>query len=596
MRRFSFQKYFQNINLFGKCSFIFPILRYIFEKIICCAIIRSIPGLIFCCGNLIKRQRKKAYEPVNTERWTASRERGCMGSISSQAGIIIAIIAYLVGMLLIGFITSKRNSSVGDFYLGGRQLGPLVTAMSAEASDMSSWLLMGLPGLAYLSGVAEPFWTAIGLAAGTYLNWLFVARRFRNYTVEAGDAITVPEYFSNRYGDKKKILTLISALIIVIFFIPYTASGFAAIGKLFASLFSLDYHVSMIVGALIVIGYTMTGGFLAASLTDLVQSIIMTIALIVVLVFGINQSGGWAAVVSNAEQLSGHLSLFRSHIPDAGNFWAPGTSGPYSALTIVSTLAWGLGYFGMPHILLRFMAIRDEKKLKLSRRIASVWVVIAMGAAILIGIIGLGMSKTGTIEVLSDSSAAETVIVRIAHRLSEFGFGPALIAGVILSGIIASTMSTSDSQLLAASSSVSKDIVSGFLNRKMNAKGEMLIARLTLGIIAAIGIVLAWNPNNSVFRIVSFAWAGFGAAFGPAVLLSLYWRRSNRQGTLCGMAAGGAMVFVWKFLVRPLGGGFDIYELLPAFLISCLVNVAVSLLTPAPDQAITDTFDKVAHM
>ena len=206
-----------------------------------------------------------------------------MGSISSQAGIIIAIIAYLVGMLLIGFITSKRNSSVGDFYLGGRQLGPLVTAMSAEASDMSSWLLMGLPGLAYLSGVAEPFWTAIGLAAGTYLNWLFVARRFRNYTVEAGDAITVPEYFSNRYGDKKKILTLISALIIVIFFIPYTASGFAAIGKLFASLFSLDYHVSMIVGALIVIGYTMTGGFLAASLTDLVQSIIMTIALIVVL-------------------------------------------------------------------------------------------------------------------------------------------------------------------------------------------------------------------------------------------------------------------------------------------------------------------------
>ncbi len=519
-----------------------------------------------------------------------------MSSISSQAGIIIAIIAYLVGMLLIGFITSKKNSSVGDFYLGGRQLGPLVTAMSAEASDMSSWLLMGLPGLAYLSGLAEPFWTAIGLAAGTYLNWLFVARRFRNYTVEAGDAITVPEYFSNRYGDRKKILTLISALIIVIFFIPYTASGFAAIGKLFASLFSVDYHASMMIGALIVIGYTMTGGFLAASLTDLVQSIIMTIALIVVLVFGISQAGGWAAVVSNAEQLSGHLSLLRSHIPDARNFWAPGTSGSYSVLTIVSTLAWGLGYFGMPHILLRFMAIRDEKKLKLSRRIASVWVVIAMGAAILIGIIGLGMSRTGKIEILSDSSAAETVIVRIAHRLSEFGFGPALVAGVILSGIIASTMSTSDSQLLAASSSVSKDIVSGFLNRRMNAKSEMLIARLTLGIIAAIGIVLAWNPNNSVFRIVSFAWAGFGAAFGPAVLLSLYWRRSNKQGAICGMAAGGAMVFVWKFFVRPLGGGFDIYELLPAFLISCLVNVVVSLLTPAPDQAITDVFDKVAHM
>lgn len=514
----------------------------------------------------------------------------------SQIGIIVAIVAYLAGMLWIGFQASKKNSNVGDFYLGGRQLGPLVTAMSAEASDMSSWLLMGLPGLAYLSGLAEPFWTAIGLAVGTYLNWLFVAKRFRRYTIAAGNSITVPEFFTNRYGDKKKILTLISALVIVIFFIPYTASGFAAIGKLFSSLFSVDYHWSMIIGALIVIGYTMTGGFLAASLTDLVQSIIMTIALVIVLVFGISQAGGFSAVMSNAESLAGHLSLSMSHVPDAADFWAAGTTKPYSLLTIISTLAWGLGYFGMPHILLRFMAIKDENKLKLSRRIASIWVVIAMGVAILIGIIGLGMSRAGAVEVLADSSSAETIIVQIAHKLSQYGLGSALLAGIILSGIIASTMSTADSQLLAASSSVSKDIVTGFLRKKMSEKDEMLIARLTLGIIAVIGIVLAWNPNNSVFRIVSFAWAGFGASFGPVVLLSLYWKRSNFQGALAGMITGGSMVFIWKFLVRPLGGILDIYELLPAFLLALAVNVCVSLATKAPDKEITDTFQQVADM
>lgn len=512
----------------------------------------------------------------------------------SQIGIIIAILTYLLGMLYIGFRASRKNNSLGDFYLGGRQLGPFVTAMSAEASDMSSWLLMGLPGLAYLSGTAEPFWTALGLAVGTYLNWLFVAKRFRRYTAHAGNSITIPEFFANRYGDRRKVLTLISALVIVVFFIPYTASGFAAIGKLFSSLFSMDYHLSMFLGALIVIGYTMTGGFLAASLTDLVQSIIMTIALIVVLVFGVSQAGGMGAVIDNARSLTGHLSLLQSHLPDQASFWAAGSAKPYSVLTIVSTLAWGLGYFGMPHILLRFMAIKDEKKLNLSRRIASVWVVIAMGVAILIGLVGLGMSKTGAVEVLSDPSGAETIIVRIAHKLSTFGLAPALLAGVILSGIIASTMSTADSQLLAASSSVSKDIVAGFMGRKMSQKREMLVARLTLGLIALIGIVLAWNPNNSVFRIVSFAWAGFGASFGPAVLLALYWRRSNVQGALAGMITGGGMVFLWKFLVRPMGGILDLYELLPAFLAAILVNVAVSLLTPEPNREITDLFDQVA--
>lgn len=514
----------------------------------------------------------------------------------SQVGIIAAIAAYLAGMLAIGFYASKKNSNVGDFYLGGRQLGPFVTAMSAEASDMSSWLLMGLPGLAYLSGTAEPAWTAIGLAIGTYLNWLIAAKRLRRYSIAADNSITIPEFFSKRFGDSRRVLTLISALLIVVFFIPYTASGFAAIGKLFSSLFSIDYHLSMAFGALIVIGYTMTGGFLAASLTDLVQSIIMTVALIVVLVFGVNQAGGIGAVLDNAKHLTGYLSLTASHVPDETDFWNTGTSTPYSLLTIISTLAWGLGYFGMPHILLRFMAIEDEKKLKLSRRIASVWVVIAMGIAIIIGVMGLGMSKSGAVGILSDSSKAETIIVQIAHRLSDFGFGPALIAGVILSGIIASTMSTADSQLLAASSSVSRDIVTSFMGKKMSEKKEMLIARTTLGIIAVIGILLAWNPENSVFRIVSFAWAGFGASFGPVVLLSLYWRRANRNGALAGMVTGGVMVFIWKFLIRPLGGVLGIYELLPAFVLALAANVIVSLATAAPGKEITDVYDKVAGM
>ena len=513
----------------------------------------------------------------------------------SEFGIVVAMVAYLLGMLWIGLQSSKKNENVGDFYLGGRQLGPFVTAMSAEASDMSSWLLMGLPGLAYLSGIAEPFWTAVGLAVGTYFNWLFVAKRLRRYTAAADNAITIPSFFANRFGGKK-ILSLVAALIIVIFFIPYTASGFAAIGKLFASLFQVDYHLAMIVGSVVVIFYTMTGGFLAASLTDLIQSIIMSLALIIVLFFGANQAGGWAAVMENARGLAGHLSLTLSHVPDPANFWGSGSTVAYGSLTIVSTLAWGLGYFGMPHILLRFMAVEDEKKLTLSRRIASIWVVIAMGTAILIGLIGLGMSRNGVVPELTNTSVSETIIVEIADKLSTYGFFPALIAGLIMSGILACTMSTADSQLLAASSSVSQDILTSFFGIKVSEKKLMQIARISLLVIAIIGIFIAWNPNNSVFRIVSFAWAGFGAAFGPLVLFALFWRRTNWQGALAGMVTGGVMIFVWKFILRPLGGLWDIYELLPAFLLAGCAIFLVSLITPKPEKAVTDLFDKVRAM
>ena len=501
----------------------------------------------------------------------------------AQIGIMISIVVYLAVVVLIGFIFSRRTKNVGDFYLGGRKLGPLVTAMSAEASDMSSWLLMGLPGVAYLCGIADAGWTAIGLAAGTYLNWLIVAKKLRNYSAKIG-AITIPDYFAIRYRDKSKVLMAVAALVIIVFFVPYTASGFAACGKLFGTLFGIDYHLAMVVSAIIIVGYTSMGGFNAASTTDFIQSIIMSIALVVVLGFGVAQAGGMDSVIQNAQSLSGYLTMFKTH--DA----ATNTASPYSALTIASTLAWGLGYFGMPHILLRFMAIEDPKKIALSRRVASVWVVISMGVAVLIGIVGLGMVNRGALGALEDS---ETIIVQIANLLSQKGMIFALIAGVILAGILASTMSTADSQLLAASSSMSENILGGVFKLKLSETSQMVVARVTLIVISVIGVVLAWDSTSSVFKIVSFAWAGFGAAFGPVMLLSLFWKRSNKYGAIAGMLAGGIMIFVWKFGIRPLGGILDIYELLPAFLIGLAVNVIVSLVTPKPEQDIIDTFEEV---
>ncbi len=505
----------------------------------------------------------------------------------SQISMLVVMTVYLFGMIGVGIKLSDETETVNDFYLGGRKLGPFVTAMSAEASDMSSWLLMGLPGVAYLSGIADAGWTAVGLAFGTYLNWLIVAKRLRMYTA-ASKSFTVPVFFSHRYGDKKNILTLISAVWIIVFFVPYTASGFAACGKLFNALFGVDYHAAMVVSAIIIMFYTTMGGFLAASMTDFIQSIVMTIALAVILIFGIVTAGGLDAVFANAASLPGYLSITSSYDPQTGK------SVSYTALTIASNAAWGLGYFGMPHILLRFMAIEDENKIKLSRRVASVWVVISMAVAVLIGIVGLGMTRVGAVEELSGSNS-ETIIVKCAHLLSTHGIIPAAVAGIVLSGILASTMSTSDSQLLAASSSVSNDILVNVFKVKFSEKLILTISRISLMVIAFIGVVIAWDPNSSVFSIVSFAWAGFGAAFGPVVLLALFWRRSNKYGAITGMIVGGVMVFVWKYLVSPMGGILGIYELLPSFLIALLVNVLVSLITAAPEKEVVEMFDQVSH-
>ena len=509
-----------------------------------------------------------------------------MGSASII--IIVTIVLYLAAMLLIGVYYGKKGSgsSSDDFYLGGRKMGPIVTAMSAEASDMSSYLLMGLPGLAYLCGLPEVTWTCIGLAVGTYLNWLIVARRLRRYSAHIG-AITVPDFFSRRFGDKKNTLSCIAAVVILVFFVPYTASGFKAIGTLFSSLFSVEYHTAMIIGAIVVIGYTVMGGFMAVSFTDLIQSIFMTVALIAVVIFGIHQAGGLDAVISNAKALPGYLNLTQGY--DA----ATGTAASFGGLSIVSTLAWGLGYFGMPHILLRFMAIEEEKKLNDSRRIATIWVVISMSIAVFIGVIGYSVSAAGKIPFLTTSADAETIIIKLSDLMSRHGVFLAIMAGIILSGILAATMSTADSQLLAAASSVSQDLMQGFFGMKLSEKAAMYVARFTVVAIAVIGMFLAWDPNSSVFRVVSFAWAGFGAAFGPVVLFALFWKRANKWGALAGMAAGGIMVFVWKYLIAPMGGAWSIYELLPAFLVNCVVLVVVSLLTPAPEKEITDVFEEI---
>ena len=506
--------------------------------------------------------------------------------MSSTVLILGTIVLYLCGMLAVGAFFSKSSAnSSNDFYLGGRKLGPFVTAMSAEASDMSSWLLMGLPGVAYYFGIADAAWTAIGLGIGTYINWLVVAKRIRRYSVVAGDSYTLPEFFSKRYHDNKNVLACFAAIVIIVFFIPYTASGFAAVGKLFNSLFGWDYMTAATFGAVVVVSYTILGGFMAVSTTDLIQSIFMSIALIIVLVFGINTAGGWSAVCENANSLAGYISL-----TSMTNIMTKEVSA-YGIITIISTMAWGLGYFGMPHLLLRFMAIEDEEKISLSRRVASIWVVIAMAVAIVIGVVGYGMSANGSIELLETSPAAESVIVKIAGLLSTHGVAATICAGIILAGILASTMSTADSQLLAAASSVSENLVKEFFGIKLTQKQTLLVSRGTVLVISAIALFLARDPNSSVFTIVSFAWAGFGAAFGPVVLLALFWKRSNKNGALAGMIAGGAMVFIWKFLVRPLGGAWNIYELLPAFIIACAANVIVSLMTKAPDQSILDEFE-----
>ena len=504
---------------------------------------------------------------------------------SSTICILISIIVYLFGMLYIG-VRYSNNQNSEDFYLGGRKLGPVVTAMSTEASDMSAYLLMGVPGLAFFCGVAEASWTAIGLSIGTYLNWLFVAKRLRRYSAKI-HSITVPDFLLTRFRDNTKLIETLGALMIIVFFVPYVASGFSACGKLFNSLFGFDYMTSMIVSAIVIVAYCAMGGFMAASVTSLIQSIVMTFALIVVLVFGIKTAGGWSQVVANARSIPGYLSLTSST-----NIYAE-EAGRYTPLMIISTMAWGLGYFGMPHILVHFMAVDKEENLKVSRRVGSIWCVVSLGVAVVIGIVGYSMAKAGALPLFGTEPEAENMIVQSASLLSKNSIFLAIIAGFCLAGILAATMSTADAQLLGAASGVTQNLLRNVFGMKFDDRKNMFIARITVICVAILGVIFASNPSSSIFRVVSFAWAGFGATFGPIMLFALFWKRCNKWGAIAGMFSGAVTIFIWKFLIAPIGGVFSIYELFPAFIVSSLLILVVSLLTEAPSKEITLEFESV---
>ena len=508
--------------------------------------------------------------------------------------ILIAMVIYMAIVIVIGIVFAKRaNQSSEDYFLGGRTLGPWVTAMSAEASDMSGWLLMGLPGVAYWCGLADAAWTAIGLAVGTYLNWLIVSKRLRRYSIRANNSITLPDFFSNRFREKKKVIMTISALFILVFFTVYAASCFVTCGKLFSTLFGASYISMMIVGAAFVLLYTILGGFLAESASDFMQSITMIVALAAVVIVSTVRAGGLDAVIENAKSIPGFLDFFGLASPVLGENGEQlveagkpvfGAAAEYGILNVFSMLAWGLGYFGMPQVLLRFMAIRKEKELTRSRRIAMIWVTISLAVAVFIGIVGRQVLPT---ELLT-KSAAENVFIKLAT-----GSLPAILAGFVMAGILAATISSSDSYLLIAASAFSKNIYQGVLNKKASDKQVMAMSRLTLLAIALIAIVIALDENSVIFTIVSFAWAGFGATFGPLILFSLFWKRMTRAGAIAGMIGGAGMVFLWKLVISKLGGAFGIYELLPAFIFSSICILVVSLLTPAPSAEIRADFDAV---
>lgn len=486
---------------------------------------------------------------------------------------IAAFVIYLGIMIYVGLRNASKNNSSADFFLGGRKVGPWVTALSAEASDSSAWLLMGLPGLCYLGGVQESIWTAVGLIVGTYLSWLFVAKPLRKCSITFGDSITIPEFLSNRFKDKSHILSIVSVIFIVLFFTIYTASGFVACAKLFNSVFGLNYHAGLAIGLVVILCYTITGGYTAVCTTDFLQGSLIFIAFIVstlVVVFSIGGIGDSINVFKNFQELAGtELKAF-------------------DGMGIISALAWGLGYFGMPHIIVRFMGIRSNSEVGKARRIGIIWMIISYIGAILIGTLGtVYLKKFG---ITLDSVSAETVFSETMKNMY-----PAFIAGIFLCAILAASMSTADSQLLAASSAVSQDIFKGLIKKNAEEKEVMIISRFTVFLIALIALLLSLNPNSSIFSLVSFAWSGFGGTFGPLILLSLYWKRTTAPGAIAGLICGGITDVVWHYIPASVAKIFGLYEILPAFIVCLVVTVLVSLLTK-PDAEVLTKFEEYKKM
>jgi sodium/proline symporter len=505
---------------------------------------------------------------------------------------LAGIAAYLLAMIIIGlWYARKSNTSPEEYFLASRGYGPWVAALSAEASDMSGWLLMGLPGVAYFTGYGEAFWTALGLFIGTWINWVLVAKRLRSYSQIADNAITLPEFFSKRFHDKKRALLAIAALISLLFFSIYVGAQFITFGKLFGYIFNANMVAMVILGAALVLTYTLLGGFMAVGMTDLVQGLLMVGALVLVLIFGVVNTGGIAGIAKNLENFPRFTDFFGIATPvmengvqklvDGVPQFGPGAD--YGFLSIVSTMAWGLGYFGMPQVLIRFMAVKKTSLIRTSRNIAVVWCFIAQTAAVLIGIIGRAYLP----DLLGTASDAENIFIHLGIR-----FFPPLAAGVVISGILAASMSSSDSFMLIVASSLANDIFKDFIKKDASEVMVMWMARITMLVVTVFGIVIALSGNQSIFRVVSYAWAGLGACFGPLMLFSLFWKRTTFPAAVAGMLSGGVVVILWKNVVSGLGGPFAIYELLPAFVISALVIFFVSLATKKPSAEIEAEFER----
>ena len=476
-------------------------------------------------------------------------------------------VVYLVLMLGIGIVAYRRTVNLSDYILGGRSIGPTTAALSAGASDMSGWLLLGLPGYALVAGF-EASWIAIGLLAGTWLNWLFVSRRLRVYSHAANDSVTMPAYFENRFNDKSHALRVVSAIFILLFFLFYASSGLVAAGKLFESVFALDYKIAVVVGTIAVVSYTLFGGFLAVAWTDVVQGLLMALALVLVPVFALNAVGGVDAA---------HAAM-QAKNPELLTFFTDVKGEPLGWIAILSLLGWGLGYFGQPHILARFKAIANDKDMPTARRIAVSWTALTLFAALAIGWVAIAYLPT-------DLKDAETVFMVLVNSL----FHP-VVAGILMAAVLAAIMSTADSQLLVSSSALAEDFYKAILKKNADGNELIWIGRAAVVVIALLALYFALNPESTVLGLVSYAWAGFGAAFGPAILLSLFWKRMNRHGALAGILLGGITVVVWKQLS---GGLFDLYEIIPGFLLATLAIIVVSLLTAEPDAELQATFDEV---
>jgi sodium/proline symporter len=482
---------------------------------------------------------------------------------------IIVLALYLIGMVIIGYVYYKKTSDFADYVLGGRKLGSWTAALSAQASDMSGWLLIGLPGAAYVAGI-EAAWIAIGLGIGTYINWKVVALRLRSYTEVAGDSLTLSDYFENRFRDNTNILRLVSSIVIIVFFSVYTSAQFSAGAKLFETLMGIDYTVALVLGGAVIIAYTFLGGFMAVSFTDFIQGMLMFFALIAVPFVMVAELGGFGTAFEGLRQVDPNfLHLTKS----------TGGTGAISFIAIASNLAWGLGYFGQPHILARFMAIGSTQQVKKARLIAMVWVTLSLTAAVFVGVFGR--------LYITDIADPEKIFMMSVDTL----FFP-ILAGVLLAAILAASMSTADSQLLVTASSISEDIFKKYIKKDATDDDMIKIGRFAVIGIALVAMVIAFDPNSSVFGLVSYAWAGLGAAFGPVIIASLFWRRTNKWGAIAGMISGAVTVIAWVQIAKISSATiFGLYEIIPAFLISSVLIYVVSLATEEPNQEILDEFD-----